>query len=127
LNQQSAQFLNKAHRLIASGNIMLAAELWDASGRNAYLAAFHAAQAYIFEKTEKILKTHNGVRAEFLRLTKDLPERSDLLRNFLAQSYGLKTAADYDTEIEAEVSPERATRSLIEAKQFLAEVERLII
>jgi len=127
LNPQSAQFLNKAHRLIVSGDVMVAAELWDAAGRNAYLAAFHAAQAFIFEKTQKVLKTHNGVRGEFSRLTRDLPERSDLLRNFLAQSYGLKTAADYDTEIEAEISPERATRSLVEAKLFLTEVERLII
>ena len=35
-----------------------------ASGE-AYLAVFHAAQAYIFEPTGKVAKTHRGVRSEF--------------------------------------------------------------
>ena len=31
------------------------------AGRNAYLAAFHAARALIFERTGKVAKTHRGV------------------------------------------------------------------
>jgi uncharacterized protein (UPF0332 family) len=43
----------------------------DAASRNAYLAGFHAAQAFIFERHGKVLKTHKGVQMEFLRLTKN--------------------------------------------------------
>lgn len=35
------------------------------AGREAYLAAFHAAQALIYERTSRIAKTHRGVRAQF--------------------------------------------------------------
>lgn len=38
------------------------------AGREAYLAAFHAAQALIYERTSRIAKTHRGVRIQFSRL-----------------------------------------------------------
>lgn len=37
----------------------------------AYLAAFHAAQALIFEREHRTLKTHSGVQSEFAKLVKD--------------------------------------------------------
>jgi uncharacterized protein (UPF0332 family) len=43
------------------------------AGREAYLAAFHAAEALLYERTAKIAKTHRGLRAEFARLSKDEP------------------------------------------------------
>ncbi len=52
---------------------MLAADLYYDTGRAAYLAAFHAAQAVIFERNGKVVKTHKGVNIESLRLTKEDP------------------------------------------------------
>ena len=52
---------------------MLGVDLHEDAGRAAYLASFHAAQALLFDKTGKVFKTHKGVQAEFLRLTKDDP------------------------------------------------------
>ncbi|HEX3522373.1 MAG TPA: hypothetical protein VHT52_09830 [Stellaceae bacterium] len=46
------------------------------AGRNAYLAAFHAAQALIAERTGKEAKTHKGVHAQFARHKKRAPTRS---------------------------------------------------
>jgi uncharacterized protein (UPF0332 family) len=43
------------------------------AAREAYLAVFHAAEAYIFEQTGKAAKTHRGVRSEFARLAKAEP------------------------------------------------------
>jgi len=40
--------------------MILAVHLNDAAGRTAYLAAFHAAQAFIFQRTGKVLKSHKG-------------------------------------------------------------------
>ncbi len=45
----------------------------DESGREAYLAGLHAAQALIVEKIGKIFKTHQGVQRELGRLTQDEP------------------------------------------------------
>lgn len=71
MTPQSAGFLDKALKLLSDADIMLGVGLNEAAGRTAYLAGFHVAQALIFERLGKVLKTHNGVQAEFLRLTKD--------------------------------------------------------
>jgi uncharacterized protein (UPF0332 family) len=55
------------------------------AGRAAYLAAFHAAEALIFERTGKVPKTHKGVNIEFLRLTKDDPRFPPDQRGFLSE------------------------------------------
>ena len=71
MTPQSAGFLDKALKILSDADIMLGVGLNEAAGRTAYLAGFHVAQALIFERLGKVLKTHNGVQAEFLRLTKD--------------------------------------------------------
>lgn len=64
----------KSREFLAKGQELLDAHHWpDEAGRAAYLAGFHAAQALIFEKTDKVVKTHKGVQSEFLKLTKDDP------------------------------------------------------
>ena len=75
---------------------MLGVDLHEDAGRAAYLASFHAAQALLFDKTGKVFKTHKGVQAEFLRLTKDDPRWGSDLRVFLSQAYNLKAIADYE-------------------------------
>jgi uncharacterized protein (UPF0332 family) len=83
---QAAQFLAKARHLLADADIMLRVGLNDAGGRSAYLAGFHAAQAFIFERSGKIFKTHHGVQTEFLRLTKDDPRVDGETRLFLSRT-----------------------------------------
>jgi hypothetical protein len=65
------------------------------AGRNAYLAAFHAAQALIAERTGRDAKTHKGVHTQFARLTQNEPSLGRELRQFLVQAYDLKSVADY--------------------------------
>jgi HEPN domain len=73
---QAERFLHNADDHLGRGQAMIAARLNDDAGRAAYLAAFHAAQAIIFERTGKVYKSHKGVNIEFLRLTKDNPHFS---------------------------------------------------
>lgn len=69
MKQETTEFLAKAHEFLQKARDML--DLWpDESGRAAYLAGFHAAQALIFEKTGKTSKTHSGVQAQFAALAK---------------------------------------------------------
>ena len=49
MTPQAGRFLEKAQELLAEAETMLGVGLNDAAGRTAYLAGFHAAQAFIFE------------------------------------------------------------------------------
>jgi uncharacterized protein (UPF0332 family) len=51
---QATEFLEKAQHLLAEADVMLSVGLNDAAGRTAYLAGFHAAQAFIFERDGKV-------------------------------------------------------------------------
>lgn len=123
---QVEQFLTKAEKLLVEANTMLGVGLNDAAGRTAYFAGFHAAQALIFERLGKIFKTHHGVQAEFLRLTKGDPKFDEGLRAFLSRSYNLKAVADYETGPGSEVSAERAVAAIRDGAQFVASVRSLV-
>jgi uncharacterized protein (UPF0332 family) len=68
---QVERFLRNAEDHLERGRILVADGLYYDAGRAANLAAFHAAQALVFERAGKVVKTHNGVNVEFLRLTRD--------------------------------------------------------
>jgi len=57
---QAAAFLDKARELLERADMML--------GVTAYLAGFHAAQAFLFEMTGRVFKKHASVQGEFSRL-----------------------------------------------------------
>ena len=95
MKPEATHFLEKARKLLEHADTMLGVGLNDDAGRTAYLAGFHAAQAFLFERMGKTFKTHKGVQIEFLRLTKDDPRFSSDLRVFLSQAYNLKAIADY--------------------------------
>jgi uncharacterized protein (UPF0332 family) len=83
-------YLAKARHALAEARAVMGIGLADAAGRAAYLAAYHAAQAYIFTGTGQTAKTHSGVRSEFSRLAKDDPRIDRSFLTFLAQAYTLK-------------------------------------
>lgn len=50
MKPETAAFLRKSHEFLAKAQDLLGAHHWpDEAGRAAYLAGFHAAQAYLFE------------------------------------------------------------------------------
>ena len=117
-------YLDKARRCLAYARTNLQVNLGNDAGRNAYLAAFHAAQSFIFERTGRIAKSHYGVHTEFSRLTKDDPNFPAEMRRFLAQAYNLKAVADYEMGPESEVPLERAEKSIGGAEGFVACIEQ---
>jgi uncharacterized protein (UPF0332 family) len=70
-------------------------------GRAVYLACFPVAQAIIFQREGRVLKTHRGVQTEFNRIMKDDPRADVDLVGFMARAHKFKTAADFrfDTPI----------------------------
>jgi uncharacterized protein (UPF0332 family) len=126
MTPESEYFLDKACKLLGDAEVMLKVDLNDAAGRTAYLAAFHAAQAFISERTGQSVKTHKGVQAELHRLTRDATGFDAELRGFLSHAYNLKAAADYETGPAAEISHERASAALQRARRFVAYFETVL-
>ena len=105
---QTAAFLEKANALLVKSDTMLGVSLTEDAGRTAYMAAFHAAQALIFEVNQRVFKTHSGVQAEFARLVKSDLLMDNELRSFLGMAYKLKAIADYESGPDAIVTAESA-------------------
>jgi len=95
LRPETERYLDKARRALNEARAVAGIELPEAAGRAAYLAAFHAAQALIFERIGNVPKTHHGVHAQFSRLARNEPRIGELPR-FLSQAYDFKTVADYE-------------------------------
>jgi uncharacterized protein (UPF0332 family) len=118
MKQESADFLLKAREFLLKARDLLGH--WpDEAGRAVYLASFHAAQAFIFEKTGDIAKTHSGVRGRFGHLTKDDDRFDDELRTFLGRAYNFKAVADYETGPDARIPPERVASAIQISSRFV--------
>lgn len=127
MTPQAAAFLEKARKLLADADTMLGVGLDEAAGRTAYLAGFHAAQALIFERVGRVLKTHSGVQKEFLRLTKGDARVDAEQRAFLSRAYNLKAIADYETGPDAIVASDRAAAAVAAGKHFVTAIETLVV
>ena len=118
--------LAKARQCLANARVSLGVALTSDSGRGAYLAAFHAAQAFIFERTGRLAKTHQGVQREFHRLAKGDTGVDPRLPAFLSQAYNLKAAADYEIGPDAEIPPARAAAAIETAGSFVERIAELL-
>ncbi len=82
------------------------------------MAAFHAAEALIFERRDRAMKTHRGVRSEFSNIARFDPEL-DWFSVILASGYEFQTDADYGIGEAAVTSPEDAVNAIASAKRFV--------
>jgi len=124
---EAKEHLDKARQCLTRARTILAAGIGGDAGRNAYLAAFHAAQALIAERTGKDAKTHEGVHTLFARLTRSEPRLSIELRQFLAQAYDIKSIADYGLGPDTDVPLDRAGAAIDTAEEFVARVAELLV
>jgi uncharacterized protein (UPF0332 family) len=116
---ESAAFLDQADVILTRADRMLSAGLNEDAARAAYLACFHLAQAYIFERTGRASKTHHGVQTEFFRLSRDDERADHVLRRFLSEAYEFKSVADYGVGPDAVISAQEAASAITTAKQFV--------
>lgn len=126
MKPQTIAFLAKASDLLERAPALLAQDFTDEAGRAAYLAGFHATQAFLFEKLDRFPKTHSGVQTEFARLTKDEPAIDREARAFLGKTYNLKAIADYETGPGSRVTRQQAAEAIEAAKLFISTVTALI-
>lgn len=105
---------------------MLGINLADEAGRAAYLAAFHASQALIFERTGRTPKTHQGVRAQFGAIARSESSIDIGLRRFLTDGYDLKSVADYGLGEDAADSADDARGAIDTAERFVDSIAALL-
>lgn len=127
MKAESAAFLDQADIVLARAGLMLSVGLNEDAARAAYLACFHVAQAYSFERTGKTSRSHHGVPTEFFRLSKDDARVDHELRRFLSQSYEFKSVADYGTGPEAVTSAAEAADAVATAKRFVSHFRELVV
>ena len=120
MTPETKEHLDKAREyVIKARNLLDVMHYNDEAGRAAYLAAFHAAQALISERTGKTAKTHEGVNSQFNLLTRGDARVDAELRRFLPQAYNLKAIADYEAGPDAVVPLERVEAAIATATRFL--------
>ena len=95
MKPESSDYLAKARHCLASAKTIAAAEVPDVAAREAYLAVYHVAEAYVFERTGKAAKTHRGVKILSNRLARDEARISRELFAFIDEGYQFKSIADY--------------------------------
>lgn len=123
---ETQAFLDKAKACLSFAETNLSVGLANDAGPNAHMAAFHAAQALIFERCGRSDKTHQGVQGEFGRLTKDDQTIPVEVRRFLSHAYELKALADYEIGPGSILPPGRAADALDRARVFVASVETVL-
>ena len=126
MTPESRAYLDKARQSLTHARAILQIDLGEDAGRAAYLAALHAAQALIFERTGRVAKTHRGVHGQFLKLLSAERSVDVELRRFLSEGYRLKSTADYEVGPDAIVPLEEAAAAIETAARFVATVAELL-
>ena len=126
MKPEAAAFLGHAHSMLERAQRMLSISLFEDAGRTAYMAAFHAAQALIFEREDRVMKTHHGVQSEFHRVARGAPGIDSDLPAFLSRAYRMKTAADYELGGDMRPAPEEVKASVDAASTFVAAIAKAI-
>jgi uncharacterized protein (UPF0332 family) len=116
---ESKRALEKARSCLMKAKIIFNTGLGDEAGRGAYLAAFHAARAFIFEITRKPIKSHNGVQTLFHELARKNPAIPTEFLPFLSRAYHLKAVADYEEGEGATVPLDKAADAIETASRFV--------
>jgi uncharacterized protein (UPF0332 family) len=127
MRSETADYLRKARQCLADARTIAAISLHHVAAREAYLAAFHAAEAYIFEHTGRPVKTHRGLRVMFNRLSKDEPRIAQEYATFLGAGYEIKSIVDYDTDPKTPpITAERAGSAIDIAARFIDTIANLL-
>lgn len=127
MKAQTSAYLDSAEEALRNAKQILAINIPRQAARLAYYAQFYAAQALIFEGTNKVAKTHKGVDKEFHRLAAAEPSFSPGLAATLSATYHFKNAADYETGPAGAVTIADAGQAIAAAEHFVTSVRRAIM
>jgi uncharacterized protein (UPF0332 family) len=123
---ETADYLAKAREFLAKAQDMLAHDWPDEAARAAYLASFHAAQAFVLVRTGQVAKRHAGLRTVFAQLARNEPRIDRKFTRLLARGYAFKEVADYAVGPRAVVTAAEAREMIDTAAQFVDRVAEIL-
>ena len=126
MTPEAAEALATAQQHLSDAKAIRGLRIGHVAARETCLAAFHAAEAFIHEKTGRPVKTHSGLRTVFSRLAKDEPRLDPTFTQFLGNAYDLKSLADYADRPAFRISPEDADAAIVTAERFIAAIATVI-
>ena len=126
MKPETAAYVANAAEALRDANAILAIGIPRQAARLAYYAQFHAAQALILERTDRIAKTHRGVKSQFHRIASEDPRIEAILAGDLSATYHFKEAADYETGTQSGISPEDASDAIRVAERFVAAIKDVL-
>ena len=111
MKPETKDYVAAAHRHGRCALRNLSSEAAPVAAREADMAAFHAAQALIFERAGKPAKTHNGTQSQFHQLERGETGFPAPSRVFLSSGFSLKSSADWSaTELPTVEQARRSNR-----------------
>ena len=126
ISPEAALYMAKARRLLGQAQAIFEMDIYEQAGRIAYAAVFNAAQALIFERGGRPVKTHRGVKSRFGELTRGERSIGADLRKFLEDGFELKRLADYPQPGDPDVSEADAKNAVETATRFIGAVAALV-
>ena len=126
MTPETAAYLAKARESLDEAKVILTVGLWKPAARCAYYAVFHAAQAFIRERTGRIAKTHSGVRSEFAKVIRDEPAIDERFVASLGQAYKFKEISDYGIGDDAALTETDARDTVVAAEEFVEVVTHVL-
>jgi uncharacterized protein (UPF0332 family) len=123
---ESADYLAKAHECLDAAQKIIAVPLPKVAAKEGYLAAYHAAHAFVFESTGQVVKTHTGMRTMFARVAKDDPRIDRAFASLLARAYKFKEVADYGVGSQGVVTVQEAQEVIGIAARFVDTITRVL-
>lgn len=118
MTPETRSYLDKAHQCLVDARTIAALPIPPVAAKEAYLAADHAAAAFILARTAKVAKTHIGIQTEFSKLAHREPRIDRHFLSFLAQAYELKAVADYGVGSAVRISADDAQAAIETAERF---------
>lgn len=115
--------MDKAERVIERAVAMAEDGYLEEAAREAYLAAFHAARAFVRGRTGAAPRTHSGLRSMFAQEARKDPRLLGFGR-FLTNAYKIKETHDYD---EIRTVPDEIARATIEkSREFVDRIAAIL-
>ena len=126
MKPESADYLAKARECLDAAKAINAIPLPAVAAKEAYLAAYHAAHALVFESTGRAVKSHSGMRTMFAQVAKADPRVDRKLTSLLGRAYKFKEMADYGVGSQSVVTVKEAQEVIAIAQHFVDTVVQLL-
>lgn len=126
MKAEAADYLAKARECLDAAQKIIVVPLPQVAAKEDYLAAYHAAHAFAFERTGQVVKSHTGMRTMFARTAKADRRIDRTFASLLARAYKFKEVADYGVGSQGIVTVQEAQEVIDIAARFVDTITRLL-